>query len=132
MPWKWQYKITSQSVPRDCRGISFNGPTFGVYGGTNGGNGCGSYSMSTTRVSIRDVTPRCSTTSKPCNPSNVGGTGEGIEEHTFETTVDFNTAPLNNFTNKSSCCEVTFILVNAAEMALLQLVLQIMTSGLLV
>ncbi|MBL7812125.1 MAG: hypothetical protein JNL57_07860, partial [Bacteroidetes bacterium] len=102
-----KYKITAK-IYRDCRGISFNGPSFVAFGGTNGGNSCGSYNMSITRVSIRDVTPRCSTTSKPCNPQNTGGTGEGIEEHTFETTVDFNASPLSNFKNKTSCCEVTF------------------------
>ncbi|MCC7299435.1 MAG: hypothetical protein IT244_13960, partial [Bacteroidia bacterium] len=104
---KGKYHITAK-VYRDCRGISFNGPDFGVWGGQNGGNGCGSYSMSISRTGIRDVTPRCSTQGKPCNPQNTGGTGEGIEEHTYEVTVDFNTSPLNNFVNKSTCCEVTF------------------------
>ncbi|MFN5890820.1 MAG: hypothetical protein ACK448_10520, partial [Bacteroidota bacterium] len=102
-----KYKIIAK-IYRDCRGISFNNPTFGVFGGTNGGNGCGNYSMSISRTGIRDVTPRCSTASKPCNPTNTGSTGEGIEEHTYEVTVDFTKTPLSNFVNKSSCCEVTF------------------------
>ncbi|MFN5249456.1 MAG: hypothetical protein ACK5DE_00275, partial [Bacteroidota bacterium] len=104
---KGKYLITAK-VYRDCRGIEFNGPSFGVFAGNNGGNGCGDYGMSITRTSIRDVTPRCSTAGKPCNPQNTYGTGEGIEEHTFQVTVDFNASPLNNFINKSSCCEVTF------------------------
>jgi gliding motility-associated-like protein len=102
-----KYKIIAK-VYRDCRGISFSGPSFQAFGGLSGGNGCGTYNLSITRTSIRDVTPRCSSTSKPCNPQNTGFTGEGIEEHTFETTVDFNASPLSNFKNKSSCCEVTF------------------------
>jgi hypothetical protein len=91
-----KYKITAK-IYRDCRGISFNGPSFGVFAGTNGGNGCGSSGMSITRTSIKDVTPRCSTASSPCTPQNTGGTGEGIEEHTYEVTVDFTKTPLSNF-----------------------------------
>jgi hypothetical protein len=72
-----QYKITAK-IYRDCRGISFSGPSFGVYAGTNGGNGCGSSGLSITRTSIKDVTPRCSTASSPCTPQNTGGTGENI------------------------------------------------------
>jgi gliding motility-associated-like protein len=102
-----KYKITAK-IYRDCRGISFNSPSFLAYGGVNGGNGCGSYNMSISRTGIRDVTPRCSTASKPCNPQNTYGTGEGIEEHTYEVTVDFTKSPLSNFVGKSSCCEVSF------------------------
>jgi hypothetical protein len=36
-----KYKITAK-IYRDCRGISFNSPSFLAYGGVNGGNGCGS------------------------------------------------------------------------------------------
>ena len=102
-----KYKITAK-IYRDCRGIAFNGPDFGVFAGTNGGNGCGDYKLTITRTGIKDVTPRCSTASSPCSPQNSNFTGEGIEEHTYEVTVDFNTSPLNNFINKSTCCEVTF------------------------
>lgn len=102
-----KYKITAK-IYRDCRGIAFNSPDFGVFGGTNGGNGCGDYKIAITRTGIKDVTPRCSTASSPCTPTNSNFSGEGIEEHTYEVTVDFNTSPLNNFINKSSCCEVTF------------------------
>jgi hypothetical protein len=104
---KGKYKITAK-IYRDCRGISFNSPSFGVFAGTNGGNGCGSSGMSISRTGIRDVTPRCSTASSPCSPQNTYGTGEGIEEHTYEVTVDFNASPLSGFVNKSTCCEVTF------------------------
>jgi len=102
-----KYKIIAK-IYRDCRGISFSGPSFQAYGGLSGGNACGSYNLSITRTGIRDVTPRCSSASRPCNPQNTGFTGEGIEEHTFETTVDFSVNPLKNFVGKSNCCEVTF------------------------
>jgi gliding motility-associated-like protein len=103
-----KYKIISK-IYRDCRGVSFNNPTFGAFAGTNGGNGCGSVNLSgMTRTSIRDVTTRCSSSSNPCNPSNTYGTGKGVEEHTYEAEVDFGRSPLNQFVGKSSCCEITF------------------------
>jgi gliding motility-associated-like protein len=103
-----KYKITAK-VYRDCRGIPMGIVSFGAYAGTNGGNGCGSYTLSgLSRVKITDITSRCSTASSPCSPSNSTTGNQGTEEHTFEATVDFNASPLNNFLNKSTCCEVTF------------------------
>jgi gliding motility-associated-like protein len=103
-----KYKITAK-VYRDCRGIGMGIVSFGAYAGTNGGNGCGSYTLSgLSRVKITDITSRCSTASSPCSPSNTTTGNQGTEEHTFEATVDFNTSPLSNFVNKSTCCEVTF------------------------
>ena len=40
-----KYKITAK-VYRDCRGIPMGIVSFGAYAGTNGGNGCGSYTLS--------------------------------------------------------------------------------------
>lgn len=104
-----KYKIISK-VYRDCRGNAFSSsnPSFGVFAGTNNSNGCGSSTISFTRTAIRDVTPICSTATKPCSPSNTSASGDGLEEHTYEATVDFGVTPLSNFVNKSSCCEVTF------------------------
>ena len=103
-----KYKITAK-VYRDCRGVPMGIVSFGAYAGTNGGNGCGSYTLSgLSRVSIKDVTTRCSTSSNPCGTANSAFANKGVEEHTFEATIDFNTSPLNNFVNKSTCCEVTF------------------------
>lgn len=103
-----KYKIIVRAY-RDCRGISMGVIDIKAFAGINGGNGCGTVTPGTlTRTSIRDITPACSTSTKPCNPSNTYGTGQGIEEHIFETTVDFNSSPLNTFVNKSTCCEVTF------------------------
>ena len=103
-----KYKIIAK-VYRDCRGVPMGTPTFGAYAGLNGGNGCGNYTLSgLSRTSIKDVTTRCSTTSNPCGSPNSGFANKGVEEHTFEATIDFNSSPLNNFINKSTCCEVTF------------------------
>lgn len=103
-----KYKITFK-IYRDCRDIAFNNPTFGAYAGLNGANGCGSVTLANaTRISIRDITQRCSTDKSPCNPANNFGTGKGVEEHTFEAIVDFEKPPLNQFINNSTCCEVTF------------------------
>ncbi len=93
-----KYKIVAK-IYRDCRGIPFSSPTF---------NSCGTYTLSIARTAIYDVTPTCSTSANPCNPVNTGYTGEGLEAHIYEATVDFNVAPLNKFLNNSSCCEVTF------------------------
>ncbi len=103
-----KYKIIVKAY-RDCRGVSMSTLDFKAFAGINGGNGCGTVSpASLTRVSIRDVSTICSTGTKPCSPANTYGTGKGIEEHVFEAIVDFNSAPLNTFLNKSTCCEVTF------------------------
>ncbi len=103
-----KYKIIAK-VYRDCRGVSMSVVDFKAFAGVNGGNGCGTVTPSGfTRTNIRDVTTRCSSASSPCNPKNTYGTGKGVEEHTFECTIDFNASPLNTFLNKSSCCEVTF------------------------
>ncbi len=103
-----KYKIIAK-VYRDCRGISFNSPTFGVYAGKDRGNGCGSYGLTISRISITDVSQLCSTAPRTCD-SNKSATGNGVEMHLFEAVVDFNTTPLINYVGKSSCCEVTFYL----------------------
>jgi gliding motility-associated-like protein len=103
-----KYKIIAK-VYRDCRGVSLSPVSFGAFAGSNGSNQCGSVNLSgLTRTGIRDVTTRCSSSSNPCNPSNTWGTGKGVEEHTFEATIDFTKSPLSQFVGKSSCCEITF------------------------
>lgn len=103
-----KYKITIKFY-RDCRGVPLNGTSFGAFAGNNGDNTCGSVKLnSPTLMSIKDISPKCSTSVSPCKPANSYGTGQGIEEHTFETIVDFNSTPLNGFVNNSSCCDVTF------------------------
>ena len=103
-----KYKIVAK-VYRDCRGVAFNSPSFGVFAGKNRGNGCGTATLSISRVSITDVSQLCSSASPTCD-SNKAGTGNGVEMHQYEAIVDFNSAPLNAFVGNSSCCEVTFYL----------------------
>ncbi|MFN5250932.1 MAG: hypothetical protein ACK5DE_07770, partial [Bacteroidota bacterium] len=104
-----KYKIIIKFY-RDCRGASAP-PSWSLlswYSGNNGGNSCGAGSLSgPTRVSIRDITPRCSTANSPCNPVNTGYTGEGVEEHTYETTIDITKAPFAGKVGPSNCCELT-------------------------
>ncbi len=103
-----KYKITAK-VYRDCRGVPMGIVSFKAFAGINGSSGCGTVTPTTlTRTSIKDISNICSTANAPCNPQNTYGTGQGVEEHTFEAIVDFKTSPLNTFVNKSSCCEVTF------------------------
>ena len=52
------------------------------------------------RVSIRDITPVCSSEQMPCGN---GGSRLGIEEHIFVDTIDFDKSP---FTSFGSCCQV--------------------------
>ncbi len=102
-----KYEITAK-LYRDCRGISLSNPTFGVFAGTNGGDGCGNTKLSISLISIKDITPVCNKAKLPCSPVNTMATGRGIEEHTYQTIVDFSTAPFSTFLSSSSCCEITF------------------------
>lgn len=103
-----KYKIIAK-VYRDCRGVGLSPVSFGAFAGSNGSNQCGSVNLSgLTRTGIKDVTTRCSSSSNPCNPQNTFGTGKGVEEHTFEATIDFTATPLSQFVGRSACCEITF------------------------
>jgi len=103
-----KYKITLK-VYRDCRGVKLGTINLEAFAGDNGGNTCGTVKLNTfTSVEVSDITNNCPNSAKPCNPSNTSGSGRGIEEHVLEQIVDFGVAPLKNFVNNSSCCEVTF------------------------
>ena len=58
-----------------------------------------------TRQSIRNVTPTCSNAQNPCNPVNTDTDMEGIEEHVYDVTIDFNKAPYKNLLS-NGCCEI--------------------------
>lgn len=96
-----KFHITAK-IYRDCRGIPFNGPS-----ATLSASGCSSMGLSLTRTSIKDITPNCVSSSRPCNPSNTTVGSEGVEEHTYEITIDFNVAPYKTFKD-NKCCEVVF------------------------
>jgi gliding motility-associated-like protein len=59
------------------------------------------------RTKIRDITPVCSNGQPPCTNGGYSGTRYGIEEHTFEDTIDFANSPYNTFLN-NNCCEIKF------------------------
>jgi hypothetical protein len=92
------YKIVAK-VYRDCRGIPFNSPSFTMFCETNIGS---SSALNYTRTAINDITPTCSSGTNPCSPTN-STSGEGIEEHIFEATVDFNTNPFKAMRD-AGCC----------------------------
>jgi len=103
-----KYKIIA-TLYRDCRGIAMIAAEFGVYGGKIRGKSCGDFKISNqfTRTAIKDVTPHCDTAKSGCKPQNSGGSAVGIEQHTYEATIDFSNTPFNTF-GGSNCCDVTF------------------------
>ncbi len=92
-------------IYRDCRGIAFNTPKFTVMLGSNGNDACGTFNVTANRTRITDITPVCSTTTKPCYPVNTYGTGKGVEEHIYEMTLDL--AMYDSILSLSGCCEFT-------------------------
>ena len=80
---------------RDCRGISLNNGGALTIRCTTGG----SRTATLTLKSIREITPVCATEPSRCKPSNTYGTGEGVEEHTYQGILDFNKSPLSALAN---------------------------------
>jgi gliding motility-associated-like protein len=70
---------------------------------------CGSSQLKITppRISIKDITPTCSSGQPACTNGGYNGSRYGIEEHTFEDTIDFSKSPYSQFVNPN-CCEVMF------------------------
>jgi gliding motility-associated-like protein len=97
-----KYKLTVK-IYRDCRGIPFNNPLMSAFC-ADGGNISNSVNINYTRTAIKDITPICLNGTGPCNPQNTSSS-EGIEEHTFEAIVDFNTSPFKAIKD-AGCCEV--------------------------
>lgn len=97
-----KYKLTIK-IYRDCRGIPFNNPSIAVFC-ADGGNVSNSVNVNYTRTAIKDITPICLNGTAPCNPQNTQS-AEGIEEHTFEAVIDFNTSPFKAIKD-AGCCEV--------------------------
>ncbi|MFT5157793.1 MAG: hypothetical protein ACI83I_002355, partial [Bacteroidia bacterium] len=87
---------------RSCKGVGFSNPSSQTR--IKCATGGGSVGVSLSLNTIRDVTPVCATATKPCNPKNTYGTGEGIEEHEYTVTIDFNKAPYSGLLS-SGCCQ---------------------------
>ncbi len=90
---------------RSCNGVAFSNPSSQTK--IKCATGGSSASVSLSLVGIRDVTPVCATATKPCNPKNTGFTGEGIEEHEYTVTIDFNKSPYSSLigSGSSKCCQ---------------------------
>jgi hypothetical protein len=84
---------------RDCQGISLTGAGAGALTIR-----CGSTTINDTLslISIKDITPLCYSLPSKCNPTNTTGTGDGLEEHIYMDTIDFNTTPLSALASCSS------------------------------
>lgn len=89
------YKIIG-ILNRRCDGPAMAIPTLAVFTANN------SYNLTLSRTKIEDVTPICKTGTKPCSPQNTQ-TIKGIEQHTFESTIDFNSSPYTVFKNNGNC-----------------------------
>lgn len=94
-----KYKVIGV-INRNCSGPAMGLLTFKVYSGTT------SYTLTANRVSIKDITLVCPSSTLPCNPANTPAS-DGQEQHTFESVVDFSKAPYNVFYNTGQC-EVMF------------------------
>jgi len=98
-----KYKVTVK-IYRDCRGISLS--TINVRVSTN--NKCATGIILTIkRTSIKNITAFCPGTKAPCTPSNTYNSGKGVEEHTFEGTIDLADPKYSKWAS-SGCCEVYF------------------------
>ncbi|MBC7426560.1 MAG: hypothetical protein H7321_08500, partial [Bacteroidia bacterium] len=100
---KGKYKITFK-IYRDCRGIALDNPLAKVFCDNK------SFTLTLNRTKIQDVTysGTCKNLSLPkCSGINQPFDTKGVEEHTFECEVDFNTSPYDQF-KSNGCCEVYF------------------------
>ncbi|NNJ56504.1 MAG: T9SS type B sorting domain-containing protein [Bacteroidia bacterium] len=94
-----KFKITVKYY-RWCNGVSFSNPSSATRIRCATG---GSVNVSLTLDNIKEITPVCATASGECVPANTWGTGEGIEQHTYTATIDFNTTPFSALAN---CCNI--------------------------
>lgn len=96
-----KYEVTLK-VYRDCRGIPLGNPTTFAVACASGGP---LRSFIYSKVSIRDVSPKCDTvTVNPCTPANTTVSAQGFEEHVYVGTIDFNSGGLaTDIAN--GCCQ---------------------------
>jgi gliding motility-associated-like protein len=85
---------------RWCGGVSFGNPSSVSRIRCASG---GQVGLNLTLDNIKEITPVCATASGECVPSNTWNTGEGIEQHTYKATIDFNRSPYSNLKN---CCKI--------------------------
>jgi hypothetical protein len=90
-----KYKIILK-LYRDCTGINLGGITGTI---SSGGN---TTSFSPTKKGIRDLTPTCAKSISACKDRQ-SGLGIGVEEHTFEATIDLSKAPYSTWIANGAC-----------------------------
>ena len=93
-----KYKITIKAY-RDCTGIALGGLSGTIRCGTN------TQRVTYTKKTVKDITPTCASSVSACGQQT--RTGIGVEEHTFETTIDFSKVPYSTWI-KNGCCEFRF------------------------
>ncbi|MFT5817005.1 MAG: hypothetical protein ACI95K_000485, partial [Lentimonas sp.] len=113
---KFEFTITYY---RWCAGVGFSTPQTFI----ECSSGSNTRSITPTFVSIKEITPVCATASGECVPANTRINGaEGIEQHTYKVTVDFNNAPYSNMVScgkvrlrTGQCCRNSNINTGAAN-----------------
>jgi len=80
---------------RDCRGVPLGNPSSQTR--LRCLTGSKLQGLTLTLVSIKEVTWKCSSAKPICDPKNTFGTGDGIEEHLYKTTIDFRSATFKSF-----------------------------------
>jgi hypothetical protein len=98
-----EYKFTVK-VYRDCQGSSTWTPNAGLRCASGSGS---SSSVSLKLSSIRDLTPICKDSVKPCNPLYTGPY-KGIEEYTYYVTIDFKEPSYKTLLSCNPSCEIIF------------------------
>ncbi|MCB9240389.1 MAG: T9SS type A sorting domain-containing protein [Flavobacteriales bacterium] len=78
---------------RNCKGTASSNPSGATKLKCASG---GSADISLTLFSIREVTRLCATATPGCYPKNTSFTGQGWEEHTYTTRIDFRSTPYSN------------------------------------
>ena len=96
----YKFKVVYR-VYRTCKDLPLSAIDFKV----SCENGSNTKVLTASRTSIRDISEICSKDTPPCSPQNTTTNG-GLEEHTFEVTVDFNQAPFTDI--KNACCKAVF------------------------
>ncbi len=90
-----RYKIIA-NVNRRCSGEPLAMPILKVFAANH------NFNLTLTRTNIADITTFCKSVIKPCNPPNTT-TSEGIEQHTFEANIDFNSLTYSLFKTNGNC-----------------------------
>jgi hypothetical protein len=95
-----RYKVKYKAY-RDCRGAPFSVAIQQIsIRCVETGK---SQNFTSTKTNITDITPVCNTTPFPCSPSNTAGTGDGVEQHSFELEINFDSSWLRQMVLEGGC-----------------------------